>query len=41
MPQIPLKDDEALALATLIATLNTPLAAPAAVAQNLAKESAQ
>jgi len=39
MPQIPLKDDEALALATFIATLHGPLAT--AVAQTAVKESAQ
>jgi cytochrome c len=39
MPQIPLKDDEALALATFIATLHGPLAA--SVTQTAVKESAQ
>ena len=41
MPQIPLKDDEALALATFIATLQSPPPQTTAVAQTLVKESAQ
>jgi mono/diheme cytochrome c family protein len=40
MPQIPLKDDEALALATYIATLQSPPRPVTAVTQNLLKESA-